>query len=546
MLDDLLHVANEIFIGADTPISLGCFLRARDGEWEQLANMAVDPRDYLDPDAYKVDAQVVGLLRKCADLPTGVDLEGVALDTFLASEKVCCSTNAYFSQFLNNGPFDGPLELKLERFIARVKIEVAYLMGRPPSSLLFRLGKGSTLSDSGTWCTVPHKFCSEPTITPSAFHILPEWAQTAWARNLSRDVEIRVRDYDVWSSVPKDALKDRGISTQPSINIAAQLAVGRYLRHGLARRGIHLDTLQTIHRQVACDASKSGAAATIDLSNASDTVAKRVVQLLLSREWFDLLNSLRVPMTVLPDGRKLYLEKFSGMGNGFTFELETIIFLAISRAVCGRQSGMVTVYGDDIIVPSEKAGEVILALRWFGFTPNLKKTYLEGDFRESCGGDFFQGCAVRPHFQDRAPTSPEDWISMANGLRRVWSENSVLDPRFLKAWLTCLEKIPSDVRGCRGPVEFGDIVIHDTPDRWQIRRKDSIRYIRAWLPYTFKVFEWSRFPAGAVLASALFGISNPKFGIPVGHDRLGKLIRVAGIVPRDGVTGYRRAWVPAS
>jgi len=546
MINDLLHVADSIWIGADTPLSLGCFLRAHNGEWGQLANLRVDPGNYLTSDAYKIDAQCVDFLRKCKDLPTGLDLEEAALKAFFESEERCCHTNAYFSRFLNNGPFDGSETEAQFAMICGVRSEIAKLVGKPPTSLDFRLGKGSTLSDSGKSSTIPHKFCSEPTITASALHVLPLWAQSAWARNLSRDVEIRVVDYDRWVSVDKDALKDRGISIQPSVNIACQLPVGQFLRRRLSRRGINLETLQLTHRRKACEASRSGVSATIDLSNASDTVAKRVVQLLFTPEWFDLLNSLRVPKTLLGDGRKVYLEKFSGMGNGFTFELETIIFLAICRFTCGGDAEDVSVYGDDLIVPALKAGNVLRALKFFGFQPNLKKTFVTGPFRESCGGDYFLGDAVRSHFQEDIPTSPQDWISVANGLRRVWCEKDTIDPRILKAWQLCLGFIPNIIRDCRGPSELGDIVIHDKPSNWQYRHVDSIRYVRAWLPYTFDVIGWSRFPAGAVFASALYGISNPKFGIRVRDGRLGKRTFLAGVVPRDGVRGYRRAWVPYS
>lgn len=551
MIDDLLHVANSIWIGADTPIALGCFLRAKYGEWEQLARMGVAPSDYRNSDSFKIDTQCVDLLRKCKDLPTGIDLEEVARATFIESELRCCHTNAYFSRFINNmGPFSPDDEKRLE-IISRVRKEIARLIGKPPARLELRLGKGSTLSDVGTRCTVPHKFCSDPTITRSAFHLFPEWAQTSWARNLGGDREIRVVDHDKWSSVDKDALKDRGISTQPSINVAYQLAIGSLLRRRLLRRGIDLDMLQLIHRRKACEASMSGAAATIDLSNASDTVAKKIVQLFFTHEWFDLLNSIRVPVTELKGGNRRYLEKFSGMGNGYTFELETIIFYAICRVVCGDVAE-VSVYGDDIIVPTDKAGTVLVALKFFGFQPNLRKTFVDGPFRESCGGDYFQGNAVRPHFQGDAPTGPEGWISFANGLRRVWCESNTLDSRISKAWHLCLEKIPSMIRACRGPSELGDIVIHDARSHWQLHHKDSIRYVRAWLPYTFNVIGWSRFPAGAVLSSALFGVSNDQdnsyrpFGIRVLEGVASSLTFRAGIVPRDGVTGYRRAWVPYS
>jgi hypothetical protein len=346
--------------------------------------------------------------------------------------------------------------------------------------------------------------------------------------------------------VDKDALKKRGISSQPSINIAYQLAIGRSLRRRLlVRQGINLDSLQHVHRRKAREASLSGADATIDLSNASDTEARRAVQLLFSREWFSLLNSTRVPFTIFK-GKRLYLEKFSGMGNGYTFELETITFLAIARVACGGSKG-VSVYGDDIIVPADKAKNVLIALRFFGFTPNPRKTFVSGAFRESCGGDYFLGDAVRPHFQEIEPSTPQEWISLANGLRRIWYDEKTdhFDPRILKAWLMCLEYIPTHIRACRGPSALGDIVIHDKPHRWQSRRKDSIRDLRAWIPFTFEVFGWARFPAGAVFASALFGVSNPKFGIRVEEVDDPSSFRL-GVIPRDGVTGFHLAWVPFS
>lgn len=567
MINDLLHVANLIWVSADTPVSRACIKAAQQGEWEKLARMRILPSDYKTWHDYKVDAQCVGLMRKCIDLETGIDREGVALSNFLSSEALCCHTNAYFSRVVNKGPF-GPGDTRRLEFISKVREEVGVLCGLPPKSLEFRLGKGSTLSDPGTGCTVPHKFCSEPTITRSAFHVLPLWARTAWARNLSRDSEIRVVDYDRWISVDKDALKDRGISIQPAVNVAAQLSVGRFLRRRLKSQGLDLGTeqgfdnkldlctLQKTHRVLAQLGSAFGNFATVDLSNASDTVARRVVQTLFSQEWFALLDSLRVPKTLVntkADSRTLYLEKFSGMGNGYTFELETIIFLAICRAVCGRKSE-VSVYGDDIIVPTNMVGSVLIALKFFGFIPNSEKTFVTGPFRESCGGDFFQGHAVRPHFQESEPTSPQDWISLANGLRRVWLIDGTdkLDKVVAKAWFYCLGQIPELIRACRGPEILGDIVIHDKPSTWPSRCKDSIHYLKAWLPYTFKVFEWSRFPAGAVHAAALYGVSNEQdntyrpFGIRTEDGRPSKANHKAGVIPRDGVTGYHIGWVPYS
>jgi hypothetical protein len=82
------------------------------------------------------------------------------------------------------------------------------------------------------------------------------------------------------------------------------------------------------------------------------------------------------------------------MGNGFTFELESLIFFAI--ASCSCDAGIVSVYGDDIIVPSQYATDVMKNLEMCGFSLNWDKSFIDGPFRESCGGDYFEGFDIRP------------------------------------------------------------------------------------------------------------------------------------------------------
>jgi len=113
---------------------------------------------------------------------------------------------------------------------------------------------------------------------------------------------------------------------------------------------------------------------------------------------------LRSPKTFFK-GQWHVLEKFSSMGNGYTFELETVIFSAITAAVHEMVTGEaaklhqnVFVYGDDIICKTDVSLDVIAALRWFGFSLNERKSFVSGPFRESCGGDYFNGVPVRAHF----------------------------------------------------------------------------------------------------------------------------------------------------
>jgi len=85
------------------------------------------------------------------------------------------------------------------------------------------------------------------------------------------------------------------------------------------------------------------------------------------------------------------------MGNGYTFPLETLIFWAIART-CVRSGGIVSVYGDDIIVPSEDYEQLCYVLRAAGFSPNKTKSFSTGPFRESCGADYFYGIDIRPTY----------------------------------------------------------------------------------------------------------------------------------------------------
>jgi hypothetical protein len=89
------------------------------------------------------------------------------------------------------------------------------------------------------------------------------------------------------------------------------------------------------------------------------------------------------------------------MGNGFTFELETLIFWAAAKAVQEVRGcqGPLGVYGDDIIVPQLIVQEVISTLEEFGFTINKEKSFVDGRFFESCGGHYFDGVDVTPYYQ---------------------------------------------------------------------------------------------------------------------------------------------------
>jgi len=254
--------------------------------------------------------------------------------------------------------------------------------------------------------------------------------------------------------------------------------------------------------------------------------------------WFDQLDDLRSKFTQV-DGRWVRLEKFSSMGNGFTFELETLIFAALTCAAVRENGGLgqlgkdVFVFGDDIIAPDSQFRNVESVLKYFGFALNEEKSFYGAvPFRESCGGDYFAGQPVRGYYLKQLPRGPEDSIPMANGIYAMAERLRTVGyemPR--RAWFSVLDTLPSRVRQCRGPKALGDTVIWDDDVRfWKTRERHGIRYFQAFRPWKMRVTPFSVFSGEVVLACATYGTGSYR----------------GGVIPRDGVQSYKVGMVPYS
>lgn len=517
----------RLFEDLATPRSLAVKLLVENGEWGQLVNLKVDPSNYLNAFDYWKDVSATSLFRKCQGLPTGIDLEQTARDQFFKCEEICFRTNVRLYP-LFDGASASPYSEDVHLILERARKIISDILGPCPTLLSGRFGPGSTFGDKGTLSTIPDKMSSSPTFTHDAWPFLFQWSGTLWAKALASSCKVPVTvPGNRFVSVPKDATKNRGIAIEPSLNVFYQLAYGRLIRDRLRRRGIHLDEGQEIHRRLAREASNDGSLSTLDLSNASDTICRNLVKLLLPPSWFEWLDRLRSKKTLV-DNKWYLLEKFSSMGNGFTFELETLIFGALVSSLVGDGSLGKTVfaYGDDLIFPSERSNDVISMLSFFGFTTNKDKSFFHGDFRESCGGDYFRGEDVRPFFLKSLPTEPQHLIAFANGLRRSGSNHIGRDYLLSRARLAILDGLPVAIRSCRGPEDLGDIVIHDDQGFWRTRWKSGCRYIRCYRPASFRKIGWWGFSDDVLLATSVYGL-------PVSRGDL---------IPRDGVTGYKLSW----
>lgn len=482
------------------------------------------PTDFLSADAYFDNHQPGELLRKL-QLPGEVKrLHAEAVRTFLLLEQENARTNLRIRRFLPDSLFlEAPEDVMLWKFFRCVRQKIGSLLGKLPNSLTPRFSGGATVGDVGKLTTIPDKMSGTAQIYAGSSDELPFWWRSSWGR-VCMNRPPRIVRSNRFFSVPKDSLKNRGCAKEASINISLQLSAAQELRRRLLHWGIDFETGQMVHSELARKASRDGTLATIDLSNASDTLAKSVVKLFLPEEWFMLLNSLRAPLTRV-DGKTYYLEKFSSMGNGFTFELETLIFAALARALPEYEDGdTVKVFGDDIIVSTHLARPLMAVLRFCGFTMNRRKTFVDGPFRESCGGDFFDGQDVRPIYLGVPPNHPHEWIALANQVRTLRTRTARVT---VGTWKMCLAALPSNVRSLRGPISLGDLVIHDDEKHWRPRTEQhdgyKVRFFRTWHPVA-KLLPWTRWRPDVQLSCVTLCDSE-------------------GVGFRGNVTGYTHRWV---
>lgn len=213
--------------------------------------------------------------------------------------------------------------------------------------------------------------------------------------------------------VPKTRLKPRLIAIEPTAMQYAQQGLMRalvpLLEWGPQSAGLIGFTDQVPNQHLAERGSIDRQVATIDLSDASDRVSWSLVKSLFGW-WPDVVGALdasRSRNAMLPNGELLPLKKFASMGSAVCFPVEAMVFTAIAFAAIADEigsrkkalascRGSFRVYGDDIIVPTEYAHLVVRDLEAYGLKVNASKTFVNGFFRESCGGDFYRGVPVNP------------------------------------------------------------------------------------------------------------------------------------------------------
>lgn len=440
--------AKKLFEDVNTPTSLGLFIALEANDYESLCTHSVKPLDYQNAELYSVDNQCCKLLAKYKGFrdvnhPACI---AAAKQTFTDGEEACRVTNDLFRSW-----HEGNLCLTpdLDRIIPIVREIISTVLGDLDCEEWLdscRFGPGAAVGSTGTSDYI--KLSRVPAVTPE-FELLAKGLLRAFPRWGQLMGDPVVWPGGKYSQVSKSFKTNRNIETQPLLNGFAQLGLGQIMRRRLKAVGVDLDS-QDRNKYFSYLGSRDGTFGTLDLSNASDTISLWLCRALLPARWLFALEATRTSR-IKVHGEYVTLERFSSMGNGFTFELETLIFYAISLAMMGKDVGYkkICVYGDDIIVPTEHFDEVARGLTLCGFTVNQNKSYKSGPFRESCGADWFRGHPVRPFYIKEVPTNVASLIALANGFKRVSRDRNrsfCYDRRYFRAWSYCLRRIPDKIR----------------------------------------------------------------------------------------------------
>lgn len=476
-------VAKSVLRQIDSVLSryiLDCLSR---GDYKGVISASADPSAYSEAGAFKDDYLAAEIMSKFPDWDLGIDRDVVALDKFLSSEIGCSETNSRLKTLFGTASTTVSVasllytaQRKIERLLGPFSWDEAeqYFGWGPGASTSLRRTQGDSYFKYGA---KPHVTRQCAMIAYTAVRRVPRWFQylAGFPGNLSPQyLELLGRllgpedlfeivDGNRVTTVPKSAKTNRVIAIEPDMNMYVQKGIGGVIRSRLRRVGIDLND-QSRNQELALEGSLTGRLATIDLSSASDTVANGLVEMLLPPDWNSAIQHCRSELGTLPSGDVLRYQKVSSMGNGFTFELESLIFWALVSSVVelsGALERRVAVYGDDIIVSVECYEQVVELLSVCGFSTNTKKSFATGKFRESCGKHYFSGHDVTPFYIRKAVDSPVRSIWLANSIRRYARKGMPygMDARWLPCYTSVLETLPSFWRRPRIPDSLGDIAL---------------------------------------------------------------------------------------
>lgn len=241
-----------------------------------------------------------------------------------------------------------------------VRSFLAYGLGTAPKCVIGRHGPGATYEKLSGW----DKWLAMDTLP------LPSFIQ-------NRIV-----------SVPKDISGKRVIAIEGVKSQFIQQGISRCLRQTRYFRSYF--NLQDLKRHIALSSRQDYV--TVDLKDASDRLGLPFLSL-LPDDWGFLFRRYSSSMGYLPSGEMVDFPFIASMGNGFCFELETLLFHVIAVASnapsnvgeAKNYANFISVYGDDIVMPDWMLPRFEYMMARLSLRLNHKKTCRTASFKETVG-----------------------------------------------------------------------------------------------------------------------------------------------------------------
>lgn len=388
------------------------------------------------------------------------------------AEERCRETNRRLYGALHNSALIPPHTVAL---LKRARKVILNVLGEVQYDEVFRgfaFSTGATTEMRRRDAAIAHKWEKGSHIHVGGVALYNAFLNWCEGSRFLRGLDKLVRqDEGHFFSVLKNYKADRGCETQPTITMALQKAVAGCMKNRARRVGLLKTDAQQYHAELAREGSRTGRLTTADLENASNSLALALpLALLEGTRWWRLLLATRVERVRMPGGHSIVLEKISSMGNGWTFELQTLIYYSILKAVCGEESE-VSVFGDDLIYPTKHHQAVVEAFTALGFRFNHEKTFASGSFRESCGGHYRDGRCVKPIYIEQLPSTIGQVIQLHNDLI-WWLRDMPPLGGFMRVLEECRKLVP---RALRGPYGVPGVLWSNSEDA-----TPKYRYRHAW------------------------------------------------------------------
>lgn len=413
---DLWSVARDLActLLRDSPAALNRALGAiRSRDLKTITSLGdLSDREYQLSDINEILAlrQVSALFKKNDAISDERTCSQAAQESFSRGERICRITNKRLDYYYSHRE---RLPVELNRDLEAMERDIFRLIGVVDDNVVERISRNIRVTNGATEDRT--RLRSLPFLKVTGKLRAPLRAVPYLGRVLtSYGVDLEPLRFTAVESntvvmVPKNWKTHRTIAKEPTHALPFQLALDQFLKRKLMRWGINLSS-QERNQQFAREGSVTGNLCTVDLSMASDTLSRNAVAWMIPIDLLRLLDSFRSSRFRAPWGCGNYA-KYSSMGNGYTFSLETLIFTAAARAIGSKKYA---IYGDDIAVESELYPRLLRLLTFLGFSVNKEKSFVNpaSRFRESCGHDYYDGRLVTPFYlrelpsvQDRAALS---------------------------------------------------------------------------------------------------------------------------------------------